>query len=352
MVEVQGNSVRLYLEGLMFLAFDKKEYCLEAGILNVDDGHNLRIRTFSRNPTMTSATSDEIWDTGEAESIPDSELRLYDRGEITALRHGNKAKRITSALVPENIEMWMPLNLIPEFEDIVGCRVKLDRSKVRPVISIPGGNFFSVLQPDHVEDAKPPQKQARTRGFIQTYRLGKEVVSNPKIESCGEFKSLHDLLNSGVAHKNLAIRAYTAATMITLNEDEELIGILKRGRAEQRMIFRVKYDPNREAKVVIENAVTQHDDNTLVHSHVDMDKSDPSHFFHFLHFYDAIRNVDEEKQYVLVDSDMLDEFFNMDAKAKPEAASEADPEPDPGNPTGGNHPTCPAVLMSSGLFND
>jgi hypothetical protein len=340
MVEVQGKSVRLYLEGLMFFALNEEQNRLEAGILNVDDNHNLRVRTFSRRPTKTGVCSDEVWKTGEAESIPDIDLRLYDQGEITILSPGGETKNIASPMVPRNREMWMPFNLIPEFEDIVGSKVTLDRSRVKPVLSITGGNFFSVLRPDHVEDAKPLEKRVDTRGFIQTYRLEKDQVVMAKNKSHRNIESVDDLVNLVAAAKDLAIRAYTAATIITLNKGEELVCVLKSEQGEQRELFRVKYVPNREAKVVIENAVTQHEDDSHVHSHSGVEESNPRHFFHFLHFYDAIKEIDEKRQFLLVNEEMLVEFLNNETG------------PQTANPTGGDHPTCPAVTMSEGLFID
>jgi hypothetical protein len=340
MVEVQGKSVRLYLEGLMFLALNEEQNRLEAGILNVDDKHNLRVRTFSRKPTKLGACSDQVWKVGEAESIPDIDLRLYDRGEITILSSGGETKNIVSPMVPRNREMWMPFNLIPEFEDIVGSRVRLDKSKVKPVFGITGGNFFSVLRPDHVEDAKPLEKRVDTRGFIQTYRLEKDQVLNGKAKSRRSIESVDKLVNLVAAAKDLAIRSYTAATMITLNKGEELVCVLKSEPGEQRELLRVKYAPNREAKVVIENAVTQHDDGSHVHSHNAAEKDHPIHFFHFLRFYEAIKEINEKKQFLLANEEMLVEFFNNET------------ESDLGNPTGGDFPTCPAVLMSRGLFTD
>jgi hypothetical protein len=346
MLEVIGNSVRLYLEGLMFLTLNEEQKRLEAGILNVNDGHNLRIRTFSRKPTITSATSDEIWEVGKVDSIPDPDLRIYEQGEITILCHQNGPKNITSPMVPENSEMWMPFNLIPEFEDIVGSKVKLDRNKVKPVLSITGGKFYSVLKPDHVEDSKSPQKRADTRGLISTYRLEKDQVFSCKRKAAAHshIHSVNDLVKLGLTAKDLAIRTYTAATMITLNKGEELLCVLKGKQSEERVLFRVQYAPDYEAKVVIENAVTQHDEGLMIHSHSEVEKIAHAHPFHFLHFYEAIKEINEKKQFLLADKDMLVEYL----ADKVELEGEVDPE----NPTGGNHPTCPAMLMSNGLFND
>jgi hypothetical protein len=344
MVEVQGNSVRLYLEGLMFFALDKEQNRLEVGLLNVDDQHNLRVRAFSRKSTKKASSSYKVWEIGDAESIPDIDLRLYDHGEITLLSSGAESQNITSPMVPENHEMWMPFNLIPEFEDIVGSKVTLDRSKVKPVLSITGANFFSVLRPDHVEDAKPPEKRVDRRGFVQTYRLEKDQVFNGKTnaKTRRHIQSVDDVIKLGVEAKDLSIRTYTAATMITLNKGEELVCVLKSEQGEHRELFRVKYAPNREAKIVLANAVTQRDDSSHVHCHSEGEKSNPMHFFHFLCYYEAVKEINEKKQFLLANEDMIVEFLN----------DETEIEIDPENPTGGNHPTCPAVVMSGGLFTD
>jgi hypothetical protein len=348
MVEVQGNSVRLYLEGLMFLALDEEQQRLDAGILNVDDGHNLRVRTFSRKPTITIATSDEIWEAGKTASIPDIDLRLYEKGEITILCPRKGSKNITSSMVPENKEMWMPFTLIPEFEAIVGSKVKLDRGKVKPVISITGGNFFSVLRPDHVEDAKPLNKRADTRGFIPTYRLEKNQVFSCKrnAKAHSHIQSVNDLVSEGFTAKDLAIRTYTAATIIKLDKDDELVCVLKGEQGEQFILFKVQYNPDCEAKIVIENAVTRHADGSMVHSQSEANKIAHIHPFHFLHFYEAIKDTIEKKQFLLANKDMLVEYLTD----KDEIVRLAGIDPE--NPTGGDFPTCPAVRISNGLFND
>jgi hypothetical protein len=348
MVEAQGNSVRLYLEGLMFLTLDEKQKRLEAGILNVNDGHNLRVRTFSRKPTITTATSDEIWEAGDAKSFPDTDLRIYEQGEITILCSRDGSKNITSPMVPENSEIWMPFNLLPEFEDIVGSRVKLDRSKVKPVLSITGANFYSVLKPDHVEDAKPLEKRADKRGFIPTYRLEKNQVLNCKknAKALSNIQSVTDLVSLGFTANDFAIRTYTAATIINLDKNEELVCVLKGEQGEQRILFRVRYNPDCEAKVVIENAVTRHDDGLMLHSQSEEDKIAHVHPFHFLHFYEAIKETNEKKQFLLADKDMLVEYLTGKDEIEHVAGAEVE------NPTGGNHPTCPAVTLSNGLFTD
>jgi hypothetical protein len=342
MIEVQGNSVRLYLEGLMLFALNEEQNRLEAGILNVDDEHNLRVRAFSRKSTKKDACPEGVWKRVKAESIPDPELRAYDQGEIAILCAGGESKNIVSPTMPANREMWMPFNLIPEFEEIVGSEVTLDRSKVKPVLSITGGNFYSVLRPDHVEDAKPIERRVDTRGFIQTYRLEKDQVLIGKTKSHKHIESAHDLANLVAVAKDLAIRAYTAATMITLNKGEELVCMLKSEQGEQRELFRVKYAPNREAKVVLENAVTQHDDGSHLQSHSGGETSGHVHGFHFLHYYEAIKEISEKKQFLLANEEMLVDFLN----------NETETEPESGNPTGGQDPTCPAVIMSRGLFTD
>jgi hypothetical protein len=346
MIEVQGKSVRLYLEGLMFFALNEEQNRLEAGILNVDDQHNMRVRAFSRRSTKKTTYPEGVWRRVKAESIPDTELRSYEQGEIAILCAGGESKNITSTTMPANREMWMPFNLIPEFEDIVGSEVTLDRSKVKPVLSITGGNFYSVLRPDHVEDAKPIERRVDTRGFIQTYRLEKDQVLTEKNNSHRHTESVHDLADLVAAAKDLAIRAYTAATIITLNKGEELVCVLKNQQGEQRMLFRVKYAPNREAKVVLENAVTQHDDGSHLHSHSGGGTSSDVHGFHFLHFYEAIKEINEKKQFLLANEEMLAEFLNN------EVETESNGDIESVNPTGGADPECPAVLMPRGLFTD
>jgi hypothetical protein len=336
-VEVQGSTVRLYLEGLMFLALNEQQKRLEAGLLNLNDGHNLNVRTFSRKSTKTGAYSDEAWEKVKVESIPETELQRFEQGEITVLCADGESKNITTPMVPGNREIWMPFNLIPDIEEILGSRVTLDRSKVKPVLSITGGKFFSVLRPDHVEDEMPPKKRVDTRGFVPTYLFEKDQVVMGKTKVHGKIESLEELLELGLAANDLSVRSYTAATMITLNKGEELVCVLKSEQGAQRELFRVKYAQNCEAKVVIENAATKYVNGSKVHSHSGMEKSDPKHFFHFLHYYGAMKVINEKNQFLLASGDMLVDFVN----------NELGPPPPP---TGGNDPTCPAVRKSGGLF--
>jgi hypothetical protein len=240
----------------------------------------------------------------------------------------------------------MPFNLIPDFEDVVGGRVTLDRSTVKPVLSITGGNFFSVLRPDHVQAAKPIERRVDARGFIPTYRLEKDQLRHFKTKTSGEILSVRDLVTLGGTAKDLGIRAYTAATMITLNKDEELVCVLKSEQYQQRELLRVKYNPNREAKVILENGVIRHEDSSHLHSHSGRETSDTMHFFHFLHYYKAIKAIDEKKQFLLANEEMLVEFFKDDTEIETSHGIEIL------GTTGGDDPACPAVFMSRGLFTD
>jgi hypothetical protein len=330
MVEAQGNSVRLYLEGLMIFAFDEEQNRFEAGILNVDDGHNLKVRTYSRESPNPGDCSDESWIKMGDETIPDTDLRRYEQGKITILGPGGKPKNISSPLVPRNSELWMPFNLIPDIEDILESKVKLIRSKVKPVLSITGGHFFSVLKPAHLEN-----RRTEDCGFTRTYRLEKDQVMKGKKNACGKIGSLEGLTEFRVAVKELAIRAYTAATIITLNEGEELNCVLKGKQTESKILFKIKYAPDREAKVAIENAVTQHSHNSGEHSHHGAD-NDPMRFFHFLHFYDAIKNSEEIKTFFLANEEKIMEFMKDGVGIQ--------------TFTGATDPFCPAVRIPGGLI--
>jgi hypothetical protein len=287
-VEVEGSRVRLYLEGLMFFALNKEQKRLEAGILNVGDGHNLRLRTFSRKSRTGGADSAETWEKAKAETISDRELEGYEEGEISIVGAGGESRNVTTPIVAGNREIWTPFELIPDVEEVVGSRVRLDRSKVKPALSITGGKFYSVLRPDHAEE-----KRAGARGFIPTYLIEKDQVMMAKAKGCGRIGSLEDMVKMGVAVNDLSVRSYTAATMITLNRGEELVCVLKGERGERKELFRVKYAPNREAKVVLENAVRQYDKGTPVHSHTGEKKNDLKQIFHILHFYEAMKVIDE-----------------------------------------------------------
>jgi hypothetical protein len=324
MIEVQGNSLRLYLEGLMFFALNEEQNRFEAGILNIDDGHTLSVRGFSRRSTKNSDCSDEVWEEEEPELIPDKELQLYEQGEVTILGPGDKPQNISSPLVPRNRESWMPFSLIPDIEDILERKVRLIRSKVKPVLGITGANFFSVLRPDHLEPAIDEY------GFIRTYRLEKDQVLMVKTKSTGNIESLEDLIKLGAAVKELAIRAYTAATIITLNKGQELVCVLKGDQAQQRLLFRVKYDPDREAKVAIQNAVSEHVHGSEVHPHHGDRGDDPKDSFHFLHFYDAIKNIKVKEKYFLASEEAVVKFLS-EIQAR----------------TGGDDPFCPAIRIPS-----
>jgi hypothetical protein len=332
----------------------------------VDDSHNLRVRTYSRKSTKTGAYSDAVWEKVKAEYIPDKELQRYEQGEITILGAGGESKNIASPIVPGSREIWAPFDLIPDIEEILGSKVKLDRNKVRPVLSITGGNFYSVLRPDHLEEEKPADKRADTRGFIPTYLFEKDQVVMATTKACGKIESLEDLLKLGVEANDLSVRAYTAATMITLNKGEELVCVLKNKQGEQRELFRVKYAPNREAKVAIENAATQYGTGSHVHSHA---RNDLKHYFHFLHFYEAMKVINQKKQFLLASEDMLVDFVNNEIGSSPSPrcadavfqqnvqfpfvrASMLVSRPSRlrGIVTGGDHPTCPAGRKSGGLF--
>ncbi len=321
----------------MFLALNEQQKRLEAGILNLNDGHSLSVRTFSRESTKAEVNSDEVWEKVKVETIPDTELQRYDRGELTVLCDGGESKNIVTPTVPGSREIWMPFNLIPDIEEIVGSKVTLDRSKVRPVLSITGGKFYSVLRPDHVEEEKPPKKRVDTRGFIPSYVFEKDQVVTAKTKARGKIESLEEVLRLGVAANDLSVRSYTAATMITLNKGEELVCVLKSGQGERRELFRVKYAPNCEAKVVIANDAAQYINGSHEHAHTGEKKSDHRHSFHFLHYYGAMEVINEKKQFLLANEEMLVDFVN----------NQIGPPPPP---TGGADPECPAVRKSGGLF--
>jgi hypothetical protein len=67
----------------MFLSLNKEQKRLDAGILNLNDGHNLNVRTFSRKNTKATVNSVEIWEKVNAETISDGELQRFERGELT-----------------------------------------------------------------------------------------------------------------------------------------------------------------------------------------------------------------------------------------------------------------------------
>lgn len=352
MIEVQGNSVRLYLEGLMFFALDEKQKRLEAGVLNVNDGHNLKVRTFRRNTAKPGACCEESWKENEPVYISDSALRRYDYGDLKISSSNGEARDITSPIVPRNREIWMPFDLIPDFEEIVGSKVTLDRNKVRPVFRITGGNYFSVLTPDHVQAAKPLEKRASTRGFISTYRFEKGQLEKVKTDPNDGIVSVKDLISRGVVAKDLGIRAYTAATMITLNDGEQLVCTLKSEKDEQFELFRVNYEPGLEAKVILVNGVSG-EEGSHVHPQSESENSDSMPFFHFLNYYKAIAEIDEKKQFVLANEEMLVEFFNNDRKDVNdrndiEMTNQTSHGPEVFN-TGGDDPGCPAVFLSTGL---
>jgi hypothetical protein len=337
-VEVEGSSVRLYLEGLMFLSLNKEQKRLDAGILNLNDGHNLNVRTFNRKNTKASVNSAEVWEKVNAETIPDGALQHFERGELTIqLPEGDSKKLSSPMMMPRNREIWMPFNLIPDIEELLGSKVTLDRSKVKPVLSITGANFYSVLRPDHVEEAMPPKKRADARGFVSSYLFEKDQVVMAKARASGKIESLDEMLKLGIVARDLSVRSYTAATVINLNKGEELVCLLKGDRGEKKELFRVKYAPDREAKVVLENAATQYVNGSQVHHHNRVKKGDPIQSFHFLHYYEAMK-VSDEKQFLLASEDKLVDFVN----------NVIDPPPPP---TGGNFPNCPAVILSRELFS-
>jgi hypothetical protein len=240
-------------------------------------------------------------------------------------------------MMPRNREIWMPFNLIPDIEELMGSRVTLDRSKVKPVLSITGANFYSVLRPDHVEEAKPIKKRVDTRGFVPSYLFEKDQVVMSKARASGKIESLVELLKLGVVAKDLSVRSYTAATVINLNKGEELVCLLKGDRGEKKELFRVKYAPDREAKVVLENAATQYVNGSQVHHHNKLKNGDPIQSFHFLHYYEAMK-VGNEKQLLLANEEMLVDFMNNVIGPPPP-------------PTGGNDPGCPAVILPRELFS-
>jgi hypothetical protein len=190
-----------------------------------------------------------------------------------------------------------------------------------------------------VEDEKPPKRRVDTRGFIPSYLFEKDQVVMGKTKACGKIGSLGEMVKLGVAANDLSVRSYTAATMITLNKGEELVCVLKNEKGEQRELLRVKYAPDREAKVVFENAATQYVSGSKVHSHSGEKKTDPIHSFHFLHYYAAMKVINERKQFLLANEEMLVDFVNNNKWVPPPP------------PTGGNDPFCPAVRKSGGLFS-
>jgi len=354
MVEVEGERVQLYMEGLMIFTLDEKKKKLEAGILSVNDGHQLRVRAFSRK-TYAGSRAPASWKKGGNESLPDQELRRYNTGLIS---FNSKSGAIASAppsVALQNSEMWMPFELIPDIEEILGREVFLSRKSVKPVLSITGADFFSVLKPEHVESVRPASRQVAGRGFIPTLRIEKDQVSTVKRQVSGSIKNAAVASDGlGSVAKNLAIRAYTAATIITLNEGQELVCVLK-GRQGSRELFKVKYAPGQEAKVIVENAVLPHDTHPTAEQGTDHaaghgtdHEEDPAHFFHFLHYYQALNPVAGEKQFVLANKEMLLDFLdNRGLTVETELPSKLDTQ---GPPTGGGNPNCPSMRKHRPMF--
>jgi hypothetical protein len=101
------------------------------------------------------------------------------------------------------------------------------------------------------------------------------------------------------------------------------------------VLFRVKYSPDSEAKVVIENTPNRLDHAEMQpHHHPGGVESDLSGVFHFLHFYDAIKENRSKKKYFLTSEATILKFLNKIQVN-----------------TGGDNPLCPSVGRPGGLFD-
>ena len=325
MALVKGDSVYLYLEGLLILTLDKQRKRLQIGILSVNDAHSLKVTTFKR-----SSSSNWQWDAEE--SISDDELRRYDTGQIRLNPQGGQIRSSSPSVDLQIKEFWMPFELIPNLEELIG-KVTIDRDQVKPVLTVTGGEYFSVLKPDHVESKMPTARRVLSRGLITSLRLEKDQVHEARKMVTPPVKR-EDIDRLGLSTQNLDIKAYSLGTVIQLNEGEELVCFLGEDEEKGRTLFKVQYEEGVEAKVLIQNAVedTHNDHSHPGDQHPVVDDDDPANFFHFLHYYHALSRHDDPKEYLIANMEMLLDYLNREPRG---AVS-----------TGGGNPLCPAVRLS------
>lgn len=325
MVLVKGDSVQLYLEGLLIFTLDREQKRLQVGILSVHDEHSLKITPYQR-------VSLGDWQMGTSEPINDDELRRYETGQIRLNTQGGEIRSSSPSVDLQTKEFWMPFELIPDLEDLIG-EVDIDPSQVKPVLTVTGGEYFSVLKPDHVETRMPTARRVLNRGLITSLRLDKDEVHEARKMVTPPVKR-EDIDRLGLSIQNLDIKAYSLGTFIQLNEGEELVCFLGEDEETGKTLFKVQYEEGVEAKVLIQNAVedthTGHSDPGDQNPVADDD--DPANFFHFLHYYHALSRHYDPKEYVIANIEMLLDYLNKQPRG---AVS-----------TGGGNPLCPAVRLS------
>ncbi|MBS1790197.1 MAG: hypothetical protein JST85_20905 [Acidobacteria bacterium] len=322
MALVKGESVQLYLEGLLIFTLDEEQKRLQVGILSVNDMHSLKVTTYRRDSSAS-------WQKNSEEYISDDELRLYDIGQIRLNTQDGQIRSSPPSVDLQVEEFWMPFELIPDLEELIG-RVVIDRDKVKPVLTVTGGEYFSVLKPDHVETKMPSARRVLSRGLITSLRLEKDQVHEARRTVTRPVKR-EDIDRLGLSIQNLDIKAYSLGMVIQLDAEEELVCFLGEENGDTRELFRVEYEEGVEAKVLIQNAVEDtHNDHHQV-----ADDDDPASFFHFLHYYHALSDHEDDKEYLIANMEMLLDYLNQVPRGPVS--------------TGGGNPLCPAVRLAEEL---
>ncbi|HKX29831.1 MAG TPA: hypothetical protein VJ302_19225, partial [Blastocatellia bacterium] len=163
--------------------------------------------------------------------------------------------------------------------------------------------------------------------FRPNYKQLQEVRQDPHHGPIENIRDLERVLQGPIP--NLAVRAYTAATVISLSHSQKLIMELTGESGTQRLI-EVTHDSSYEAKIVLNNNI----DHAMTASK-DHDGPTPSeHYFHFRHFYQAIKGGGELEKVVLANEKLMVEYVNERKSLLF---------------TGGSHPNCPVIRLQGRL---
>lgn len=338
MQTLKAKSVRLYLEGLMILSYNCERKILEAGIHSQAHCHTLEINTYER----MSASSK--WKYQESLSFTCEEICQFKTGRIF-IEHGESIMgsevELADSYCDNDGEAWSPFNAIPSLTEILGIDdsdVTLNYDVLKPAVEITAGKFHSVFYPLHLKKEENRSTETNLQSYLANREHLREVRERPpESEHINNLSQLEE--QKDVRKRNLGVRSYTAAAILSLSEDKALVGQLEKAGdpPETKNLFKVGYDQDREIKIVVRNVppeyifvpgsrkrsqnLMERDD----HAHADtlvalgergieyhsIEGNIAPYVFHSLHFYNAIINPPlPEKQNVLGTESLMVDYAN------------------------------------------
>ncbi|HKX30177.1 MAG TPA: hypothetical protein VJ302_20980, partial [Blastocatellia bacterium] len=254
MITLKAEAIWFYFEGLLMVTYDRENKRFQAGVLNAPH-HKLEIHYFDRR------AGDQDWGRGQKKEYDRKGLAPFDHGNITVTGGGAPAQ-VSSIPIPEG-EIWLPFEVIPDLEtEILKYPVEIELEALRPVINLNGTEFYSVLNPSPLPPGHPRNQKQPSPGktdhpdfqptFRPNYKRLQDVRNDPHHGPIENIRDLERVLQGPIP--NLAVRAYTAATVISLSHSQKLIMELTGESGTQRLI-EVAHDSNYEAKIVLNNNI-------------------------------------------------------------------------------------------------